>query len=79
MNERKMDDIDSLKHLIFDDDVDWKERYDRLMTGEYGVFEMWNSTGDVEGYRGFRKECGTTDIFPTYREALEAALDEFTD
>ena len=69
-----------LKHFLFDDEeVTWKDKFDRLASGEYGAFEMWDATGDVSGYRGFRKNFGTTDVFPTYREAVEAALDEFTD
>ena len=73
-----MDELNEVKHLIFDDEVDWKAQYEKLVSGEYGAFEMWSTDGEVEGYRGFRKNYGSTEIYPTYREAIEAALEEFS-
>jgi hypothetical protein len=75
-----MKDIEAIKKIIFEnEDIDWKARYEQLVSGQYGAFEMWSSKGEIDGYRGFRKDFGTTDIYPTYREAIEAALEELTD
>ena len=56
-----------------------EQRYDMVCSGEYGVFEMYDNYGDVVGYRGYRKEHGTTGVYDSYRAALEAAFIEFGD
>ena len=55
------------------------ERYEMVCTGEFGVFEMYDNHGDITGYRGFRREHGTTGVYSTYKEALEASFIEFGD
>lgn len=54
-----------------------EERYQMITTGEYGVFEMYGSDGSITGYRGYRKEFGTTGVYDNYRDAMEAALTEY--
>ena len=51
-----------------------EERYQMITTGEYGVFDLYDANGDVTGYRGYRKEFGTTGVYDNYRDAMEAAL-----
>lgn len=54
-----------------------EQRYEMATSGEYGVFEIYSSGGDVQNFRGYRKEYGTTGVYSTFREALEAAMCEF--
>jgi hypothetical protein len=56
-----------------------KEKYEMASSGEYGVFEMYGNDGEIYGYRGFRKDHGTTGVYETYRFALEAAFTEYGD
>ena len=47
------------------------------VSGQYGVFEIYGADGGINGYRGYRKEYGTTGIYDSYRWALEAAFTEY--
>lgn len=79
---KKNDDLENLHHLIFDSDEasEIVRRYDMAVSGEFGAFEIWGADGNIEGYRGFRKDHGTTtEIYESYRDAIESAFDEFGD
>ena len=54
-----------------------EEKYNLLMTGNYGAFEIFSADGEITAYRGFAKYKGTTGVYSTYREACEAAIYEF--
>ena len=54
-----------------------EERYEMAVSGQYGVFEIYGADGGINGYRGYRKEYGTTGIYDSYRWALEAAFTEY--
>jgi hypothetical protein len=54
-----------------------EQRYQMVCSGEYSVFEMFDRKGNVNGYRGCRSGFGTTGIYDTYKDALEAAFIEF--
>lgn len=56
-----------------------EEKYAMATSGEYGAFELYSAGGNIEGFRGFRKEHGTTGVYQTFREALEAAFIEYGD
>jgi hypothetical protein len=53
------------------------EKYAFVITGEYGVFEMFGSDDEINGYRGFRRCYGTTGVYDNYKDALEASFIEF--
>ena len=78
ISPKKMN-LNEVEHFLFDEEVSWKEKYEKLVSGDYGAFELWGSDGEIDGYRGFRKNRGTTEIYPSYREAIEAALEEFSE
>jgi predicted secreted protein len=79
-NNEEMNSLNEVKKILFDEgEIDWRERYERLVSGEYGAFEIWNADGDASSYRGFRKNYGTTSEYPTYKEAVEAAMEEYDD
>ena len=76
----KLVETDKQKTLIdFPCPYTLEQRYEMVCSGEYGVFEMFDSCGNVSGYRGFRSGYGSTGVYDNYRSALEAAFTEFGD
>jgi hypothetical protein len=71
----KNDDLEEIKKLIFDEEETYRQKYEKLVSGKYGVIEMYDEFGDICGYRGFVIGQPLTDVFPTYREAIEAAME----
>ena len=68
--------MDDRTVVEFGCDYTLEEKYQLAMSGEYCVFELFSRDGDVSGYRGTRKGYGVTGVWPTYREAFEAAIIE---
>jgi hypothetical protein len=51
-----------------------EEKYNLLMSGNFSVFEMYKSDGEISGYRGCVRGIGITGVYSTYREACEASF-----
>ncbi len=71
--------IDSATSIEFFCPYTLEQKYEMACSGEYGAFELYdpNSSADGITFRGFRKGYGTTGIYSTYRDALEAAFTVF--
>lgn len=70
--------IDESKTIIeFGCPYTLEQKYDMICSGEYGAFEMYDNNGNIYGYRGFRREHGSTGVYDSYRAAIEAAFTEF--
>lgn len=65
---------DRITELDFPCPYTTEEKYEMATSGEYGAFEIWGGNGEIQGFRGFRKEYGTTGIYETFKMALEAAF-----